>query len=405
MDSMVDYVWSIDYKYLMGIIALLIIVCYLIYITSKHKEDEKYLLLKVFGLYILCRIDININFGLFPIIIPIGYFFYFFFIRGEKQLNYKTKKKASILGVAMLYLGVLSGPIFEKLEFIDRVIITKNKSINYLCEDFESIKYHLDLDKSYIDDFKLEYYKNKKIKYLSYGLIDYEKRYNVKYENGKYSVKIEKGYKDQSTYYTYPEQYMEAEDFLEVIEETDFRKNDDADFYSVIYNGTYEGYYECEEIYSVNLYKYTTSIIRDFSQVDHGLVINHSNMKNVDKKAPTSMDTQAYLVNYSLLNDEDLYKYEDITIKIEDVSTGKEVDVYDTFDVAYIYDKISNGGWAEVSDMSLDIEPDIFFRDNKGNILGFCEGSSFVRRDLQNTSVWYSAPSGLHEFIKKYLGE
>lgn len=404
MNSMASYFWSIDYKYLVGIIGLLPIVAYLVYITSKH-EEEKYLLLKVFGFYILSRITFNIKFGTLPIIIPIGYCIYYFFIKGEKQINYKIKKKASILGIAILYIGIASGHILEKVEFTDRKISTENNSIISLSEDFESIKHNLDIDHAYIDDFKLEYDKDNKIKSLSYGIIDYEKRYNVKYEKGKYLVKIQRGYKDQSTYYTYPEQYMQAKDFLEVIGRTDFIKSKDADFYSVIYNGTYDGYYECEDVYSVNLYNYTTSKIKDFSQVEHGLVINHSNVKKVGEKQTSIIDTQAYLVNYSLLNDEDLYKYEDIEITIEDIKTDKDVVIYDTFDVACIYDKISNGGWAEVHDMSLDIKPDIFLKDNKGNVLGFCKGSSFVRRDLETTSVWYSAPSGLYEFINEYLSK
>ena len=152
------------------------IIAYLIHIYYKKEENEKYLALKLVGFFILGGFRLEFAFNWYPIIIPAGFLLYWFLLKNKERPNSIIKKKATILGVLMLYSTILSNVIYDVAEYRDIKFDIKNISMDTLKEDYEKIKNELGLSlDTDIVNFEVKYDNNKKIKLLDMYIEDKEK--------------------------------------------------------------------------------------------------------------------------------------------------------------------------------------------------------------------------------------
>lgn len=401
-----------EYTMESGIIALcnlMIIIVGLIYIYSKREEDENNLGWKIIGFYLLGAFSVNFNTESIQMILPAGFTFYYFFMKNKPRLNEKTKKIAAIFGVIMLYVGVLSNIIYEKIEYRDHTIITSNDSIEYIKKDWDTIKDKLDITYSEIQDFNLLYKKDGRIEHLYYSVLDDNKKYHVSLypKDEKYYISIDKRVNEDNIFAGFDGDRfnLNTDQFIDIIENTKFKKYKDANGYNIKYgNHIYTDSLEDKKVYTINHDDYSVEELASKNNIYRYSSIVYVPLNKVSEDSSDSISIDEYLVYYNYSEeDNDVSMYEGIEITMEDVEDSKSKIITDSYDVASIVREIKDGNWSEVKDLNIDIEPDLFIKDNKGNVIGLCEDESFARRDLDGISLWYTVSSNLYNNMKLYL--
>ena len=381
------------------------IIAYLIHIYYKKEENEKYLALKLVGFFILGGFRLEFAFNWYPIIIPAGFLLYWFLLKNKERPNSIIKKKATILGVSMLYLTVLSNIIYDSVEYRDMKFDIKNISMDTLKEDYETIKNELGLSlDTNIINFEVKYDNNKKIKLLDMNIEDKEKNkfVSIGIYNGDYSVKQSKiSSKGQIVEHEFGEFNTTTEELLETIDNIELKKYDKADIYTIKYENNLS-YIENEKTYIVNLADYSTDKLYPNSEIINASCIMYIPMEKVSEGSWSDIDYKYYLTNYEISSSEE--NYEDVEITIENINNKKSVlidDIYEKYELMEELNSINIARWNGEND--IDLEPDLFIKDNDGNRLGLCsKDKGFARRDIGETSVWYIVPSDLYEKINIY---
>ncbi|WP_195939651.1 hypothetical protein [Romboutsia sp. 1001713B170131_170501_G6] len=378
------------------------IVAYLIHIYYKKEENEKYLALKLVGFFILGAFRLEFAFNWYPIIIPAGFLLYWFLLKNKERPNSIIKKKATILGVSILYLTILSNIIYDVADYRDMKFDIKNISMDTLKEDYETIKNELGLSwETKIINFEVKYDNNKKIKLLDMYIEDIEKNkfVSIGIYNGDYSVKQSKiNNKDQILEHEFN---TTTEELLEIIDNIELKKYDKADIYTIKYENDLS-YIENKKAYIVNLPNYSTDKLYPNSEIINASGIMYIPMEKVSEGSWSYIDYEYYLTNYEISSSEENYK--DLEITIENINNNKSVlidDIYEKHKLMEELNSIHIARWNGEND--IDLESDLFIKDNEGNRLGLCsKDKGLARRDIGETSVWYIVPSDLYDKINLY---
>ncbi|WP_042273179.1 hypothetical protein [Faecalimicrobium dakarense] len=384
----------------------------LIYIYTKREEDENNLGWKVIGFYLLGSFSLNFNTQSVSIILPAGFCFYYFIMRNKPRLNKVTKKRAAIFGVIMLYVGVLNGIIYEKIEYRNHFIITNNNSIDYIKNDWNTIKNSLNIDYSEMKDFNLGYKKDGSIENLYYSVLGNDKQYHITFypEGGEYDIYVEKirneNEMNMSIGFDDDRFNLSTDQFMDIIENTKFEKYEEADSYTIKYsNHIYTDTLEDKKVYEINYDDYSIKELVSKNNIYRYSPIVYVPMKKVSEGSSDSISIDQYLVYYNYSEEEhnDIVMYENKEIIIEDIENGIKKVITDPYDAETIVKSMKDSSWAEVKDINVSLEPNLFIKDNDGNVIGLCENESFARRDLDGISVWYIVPSNLYNDIKLFL--
>ncbi|MCH1960821.1 hypothetical protein [Romboutsia hominis] len=381
------------------------IIAYLIHIYYKKEENEKYLALKLVGFFILGGFRLEFAFNWYPIIIPAGFLLYWFLLKNKERPNSIIKKKATILGVLMLYSTILSNVIYDVAEYRDIKFDIKNISMDTLKEDYEKIKNELGLSlDTDILNFEVKYDNNKKIKLLDMYIEDKvnNKLVSIGIYNGDYSVKQSKiSNKGQIVEHEFN---TTTEELLETIDNIELKKYDKADIYTIKYENDLS-YIENKKAYIVNSSNYLTDKLYPNSDIIKASGIMYIPMEKVSEGSWSNIDYKYYLTNYEIFSNEE--NYEDVEITIENINNNKRVlidDIYDIYEKHKLMEELNSihiTRWNGESDV--DLEPDLFIKDNDGNRLGLCsKDKGLARRDIGETSVWYIVPSDLYDKINIY---
>ncbi|MDB8804377.1 hypothetical protein [Romboutsia sp. 1001216sp1] len=377
-------------------------IAYLIHIYYKKEESEKYLPLKLVGFFILGAFRLEFAFNWYPIIIPAGFLLYWFLLKNKERPNSIIKKKATILGVLMLYSTILSNIIYDVADYRDIKFDIKNISMDTLKEDYETIKNELGLSwETDIVNFEVKYDNNKKIKLLDMYIEDKvnNKLVSIGIYNGDYSVKqskiSNKGQIVENEFNT------TTEELLEIIDNIELKKYDKADIYTIKYENDLS-YIENKKAYIVNSSNYSTDKLYPNSDIIKASGIMYIPMEKVSEGSWSNIDYKYYLTNYEISSNEE--DYEDLEITIKNINNNKSVlidDIYEKYKLMEDLNSIHITRWHGEND--IDLEPDLFIKDNEGNRLGLCsKDKGFARRDIGETSVWYIVPSDLYEKINIY---
>ena len=95
--------------------------------------------------FILGLLRVGFTYDWYSIIIPAGFLLYWFLLKNKERPNNIIKKKATILGVSILYLTILSNIIYDFADYRDIKFDIKNISMNTLKEDYKTIRNELGL--------------------------------------------------------------------------------------------------------------------------------------------------------------------------------------------------------------------------------------------------------------------
>jgi hypothetical protein len=381
----------------LDIIILVIIIGMLIYITNKKEEIENNLGLKVIGFYLLGVFSINLKIKDFSIVIPIGFLIYYVCIKNKPRLNPNTKKKAALFGLIILYLGWINSGIYNFIEYRDRSTKTDNKNIEYIKKDWKLIKKEMEMDSPIVGEFRLDYEKNKNIEFLKFKVIENDKIYNIYYDNGIYEIDVNKI--DDSYIYTEYNNGLNNIDInkiMNIVNNVKFEDNTNASRYNISYSSNLDkqyggNMYGIEDDYSVR------KIPKHYEIQGAGII--YSPMKEIDDNSWESIRSDAYLLEYTY----DSNNYDDKTITIEDIKNSQTKVFEDNYDVSCIMNMLESGNWVEAKDIDINIEPDLFVKDNEGNVIGLCENEALARRDLEGCSVWYFVSSDLYKNISSVM--
>lgn len=204
------------------IIVTAILILGLIYIYTRSDRSEDFLLLKLFGYYILGSFRFNFN----KIAIPLGFLIYLLFL--HPKMNIRNKRWAALLGLVIFIVG-LAQPAVENYLY-QLPIKVKAESVNlydfdYL-NDWESMCQKLELpDQAKIEDFQADFEADGEIRELRYQLISRKDgdlvHYNVNFQKQRMEYIIRRIKIDQWLQY---DRLVTAQRFFEVVSELDINK-------------------------------------------------------------------------------------------------------------------------------------------------------------------------------------
>lgn len=309
MESIYKFIEYINESNILSMGLLIFAILYLIYLYNKKEEIENYLGLKLIGFYLLGAFTFNFKFESFTAIIPIGIIIYLAFMKNKERVNCVIKKKASIMGLIILCVGVLNSIIYNNVEYRDRNIPIKNISIKSLRSDYEVIKKELSIDDlASVESLDLEYNENNKIRRLSYTIKDQNNKTYFISTNGKsYSINTSKTYESEDETFMFSSMgyyNMDIETLLDVMSNTKFKKYENTFYYTAIYKNE-ENYYENDKnLYIVDLANYSTKKLNSKYPIYDAVDISHMPMKQVSEGSWTSTKTDTYLMRYNI--DEEL---------------------------------------------------------------------------------------------------
>ena len=239
-----------------GILIMIVVIIGLVKIHKCKEEDEKYLVLKMIGFYLLGSFSFNFNITEFTyIFVPIGFFVYYLFMEHKERKNKVLKNKCAKWGLIILTISFVSNNlngIMNHFEYRD-ININATGNIKDLTLEWKTIKSKCNIDDNVpLDGARIIYNKDGKIEDLTYFLIDYNKNksYQVNFENENYHIVVNKydGYD-----YNFNSHYgTKTENFLKVVDHiSDSHKM--MDYNEINYEKELEGSNEGYDLYSVNI--------------------------------------------------------------------------------------------------------------------------------------------------------
>lgn len=410
MKNLFNFIGYINESNLFSILTLAIAVCFLVMIYVKKEDDESYLGLKMLGYYFLGSFNFNLKINWIVIAIPLGFCIYYFGMKKKEKLNSKSKSKAAILGVVMLYVGIANGMIYEKVEYRDRIINIEDINVQNIGRDYRDIKAEIGINYGIIENLYLSYDRNGKIEYLRYLVRDDDKNCNIFYENNEYKVSVNKNYNDGVWYFNDQRGNYEVESILDMISSGKFNKyeNSYSSMSRINYESDRKNYeisdedYDTTSFYRVNPMDHTIKPIDKIVGVTDALVIEYTGIVK-----PTDSKDEEYRKDIYVLSCLDMeYSsfYESLEIEKTDSKESVIIDNQDELREIYKITKEEPYGWAEVQDLNIDFEPDIFVKYSDGSRIGFCKEQSFARVDKDGYSLWYIVGSDLYTLINnKYI--
>lgn len=304
-----EYIYKfIEYIYennLLSIVLLVFTIFSLVYLYNNKEEVENYLGLKLVGFYLLGAFTFNFNLDSFALTIPVGFAIYFIFMKNKERPNSIIKKKASILGLIILCLGILNSIIYNKVEYRDREISIKNISIKGLKNDYEIIKKELGIeDMAGVESLDLQYNKEDKIRSLQYTIRDLNnKTYFISANRNNYSITTSKTYENENETFMFGSvgyYNMDIETLLDVISNTKFKQYKYRAYYTVVYKNEEEYYEDNEDLYDVDLGNYSTKKLNTKYPICNAVDISHMPMRKLSEGSWESIKTDTYLIRYKI---------------------------------------------------------------------------------------------------------
>ena len=304
MEYTYKFIEYINENNILSICLLIFVMFFLVHLYNNKEEVENYLGLKLIGFYLLGAFTFNFNLDSFTLIIPIGFVIYLAFIKNKERLNSLIKKKASILGLAILCLGGLNSIIYNRVEYRDREIPIKNISIKGLSNDYEIIKKELGIDHmSGVESFELEYNENNKIRSLHYTIQGLDnKTYYISGNDNSYSISTSKTYdnEDEISIFNSMDYNTDVEKLLDVISNTKFKKYKNSAYYTVIYEDEQDYYEDDNSLYTIDLSNYSTEKLNWKYPIYNAVEISHMPMRQISEGSWESIKTDTYLISYEI---------------------------------------------------------------------------------------------------------
>ncbi|WP_226665340.1 hypothetical protein [Metabacillus litoralis] len=175
----------------------------------KSKEEEPFLLLKLFGFTFLGAFMLDLN----GLKLPLGFAVFLLFFR-QPKVNAKTKNFAAYIGLVIFVLGILipqiENMIYERTLHVD--ILDTNFYSGSLLEEIENLRNQLDMDDNSIELSELELtidedgtYEGFKLELVEQnyeGTVNY---YNIDLSNDKRRLEIKR---QKVKEYEYQNNYM-----------------------------------------------------------------------------------------------------------------------------------------------------------------------------------------------------
>lgn len=288
---------------LLSIGLLIFVIFSLVYLYNNKEEVENYLALKLVGFYLLGAFTFNFNLDSFNLTIPVGFAIYFIFMKNKERANSIIKKKASILGIVILCLGIVNSIIYNKVEYRDREIPIKNISIKGLKNDYEIIKKELGIeDMASVESLDLKYNEDDKIRSLQYTIRDLNnKTYFISANRNNYSITTSKTYENETFMFGSMGYYnMDIETLLDVISNTKFKRYKNSAYYAAVYRNEEEYYEDDEDLYDVDLGNYSTKKLNTKYPIYDVIGISHMPMRQLSEGSWESIKTDAYLIRYEI---------------------------------------------------------------------------------------------------------
>ncbi len=401
-------------KFIIQTIFLIFIIGGLIYLYNQKEDNEDYLLLKLIGFYLLGAFSFNLNLSGFIFVLPLGFFIYLLFFKTKDRFNSDIKRNAAILGVVLLYGGLLVSNIYEKVEFRDRFIKTSSITLNNLIDNQEILNDKFNISKdAQLNDFYVEYLNNedRTINQLSYNILDTSnnKIYSISmFDNNNYYVNIHK-LKEENINISWGNgsTHIQISNFLDLVDKVKEKESASANFFTLRYDGKQNIYYSKSQ---ANLYT-LDSIDSLFKEVPTGMLIE-SNSSLVHTPFGGGNDyanSNVYLINYNATQDPEGYdkdKYNGVTYTIENTTQDKKVIVEDHESVYKISKLLESINWIASEVDPTDI-PNLILEDNNGNKYSFSEESKgYVYRSMNGSDIkWYIAPYTIYDDINFYTLE
>lgn len=403
MEYLFNFIEYISESNLFSILTLAIAVCFLVMLYVKKEEYESYLGLKMLGYYFLGSFNFNLNMNWIVIAIPLGFCIYYFGMKKKEKLNSKSKNKAAILGVIMLYVGTVNGMIYEKVEYRDRTVTIEDTKLQNIGIDYRDIKAKIGIKYGVIENLDLSYDSDGKIKYLRYIVRDNDKNCYIFYEDNEYKVSVNKNYNDGEWYYNDQTGNYEAESILDMISSGKFNKYENASTSRINYEGNRKNYklsdedYNIRSFYRVNPMDHTIKQIDKIEGVTDALAIEYRGIVNPSDSKDEECREDIYVL--SCFDMEYSSSYDSLQIEKVDSNVSIIIDNQDDLRKIYKATKEEPYGWSEVQDLKIDFEPDIFVKYSDGSKIGFCEERPFARVEKDGTSLWYIVGSDLYTLI------
>lgn len=391
---------------------LIFAIGYLIYLYSKKEEVEQYLGLKLAGFYILGAFTFNLNLGAIPIIIPLGFIIYLY-NKDKIRKNAVLKKKASIFGILILYLGALNSIVYNKVEYRSIEIPMKNISIKTLRDDYEIMKKKLNINyTTWVETIDIDYNKNNKIRRLEYSIKDEtdNKMYYISANSKGYNINVSKIYNEDNSFIFNSNNYdMDTETLLDVISNTEFKKHENTSYYRVIYrNGN--SYYEANDnLYTIDYGSYSPKKLISKYPVCDTVDIIHVPMKQVSEGHWESINSDIYLLNYNIdevyYDEVDESEYSDIDLTIENTKTNKSVLIENKDYIIDISKKLKSEIYT-IANIEVDINPNLYIKYSDGSTIGLSEDNPrFAMVEKNGTKTWYVVSSDLYENLNQYTSK
>ncbi len=412
MEHIFRFIEYINESNIISLGLLIFVIGYLIYLYSKKEDDELYLGYKLFGFYILGAFTFRLSLGGMPIIIPVGFIIYLY-NKDKERKNALIKKKSAILGVLILYLGVLNSIVYDKVEYRSREIPMKNISVNNLRTDYETLKKELNINyTTWIEMLDIDYNENNKIKKLEYSIKDEtdNKIYYISANSKGYDINVNKIYNEDNGFmFNSNNCNMDTETLLDVISNIEFKKYDNASYYRIIYRNEMNYYEDIDNLYTVDFGDYSTKKLISKYPIYDSVDITHVPMKQVSDGHWEGTNSDIYLFSYN--TDEAYYEeiyeseYDGVVLTIENTKTNKSVLIEDKDYIVDISEKLKSEVYKK-SNIEVEIKPDLFIKYSDGSIIGLSEeNSGFARVEKNGIKTWYIVPSDLYENINLYTNK
>ena len=376
----------------------------------KEKDEEVYesnLVLKMIGFYILGGFNFSLN-GIIsiPILLPLGYCIYHFFMKDNERSNKVVKYKCAVFGVIMLYVGFLNGLIYNSLEYRDYRIKNYSANVRDIKDEWNYIKEKLHLDdNNMLEEFRISYDKDDKIQNVHYNFInENENKYFVVSDDleGRYHVQVQKYRDDQSgpTWGWFDDDYrnINVDEFMKIISNIEFAKspleeNKNIATYDVVYSAydstTASDEYENSIAYIIE--SEDGSVYRKAKRRELPLVgskINYIPMKRVTEGHTESVSNDCYLLFPSYGNM--LIKDSTEKLTIYNLKEDKFLEVYSEDNTFYdVYNYLDTESWEEIEKSEVKESPYLIIKDDSETTITIYEKSNYaVYEDKDGTAYF-----------------
>lgn len=410
------FLFSSKYGFVLSIIIF-------IFIAKYKDEDEEYFVFKLIGFYILGSFNFTFNNSSFlPIILPVGFIYFIYFMKDKNRKNNKSKIKSAYLGFIIICISYLNTVTLNFLDYRDVYIQAPNKKLYDVSNGWSEIKNELDIyNPVELNDASINYDKNLNLKSISYTFNDTcnNKIYYIyNYKKG-YKVVISPINNTNNSTYTFDDSYTNnknliIDSFMNIIENVKFKdsnqnKGKNTSMYSITYDSkftqTISNVDSNNNIYIVedeNNFRYRKAKNRELPL--KGTIINYACMAKQSNDKYSSIYTDFYVLNPHIENY--LLKYEDVSsLKITDNYSKKTKEIVNTDDqIRFILQDMNFENWSEIETKdslitNLDTTNSLTIFDNINTSITLYKDVNYALYEFDDEKTYFEVPDNLYSDI------